>query len=132
MQIATADEVFILDFRVLTNEHINTAKGPNQRLYQNKQEVHSPSSYNSNHNKNNQSNKNRNNISSPNTVNSATKVDKEIENKRKLSLEELKNKSRMFLSNLMQDEGILKVGWAFNNEDIKMLRANNNGKIGWF
>ena len=39
----------------------------------------------------------------------------------------LKSKTRMFLSNLMQDERILKVGWAFNAEDIKMLRANCDG-----
>ncbi len=37
-------------------------------------------------------------------------------------------RARRLLSNLMRDETVLKVGWAFLNEDVRMLRNNAKGE----
>lgn len=40
---------------------------------------------------------------------------------------ELRELTRRFVRNLFSDERILKAGWDFGNQDIKMLRNNSDG-----
>jgi hypothetical protein len=42
---------------------------------------------------------------------------------------ELRELTRRFLQNLFSDESILKAGWDFGNQDLKMLRNNAGGKL---